>query len=249
MNDLSRMTTEEARSAFATATVAVLPIGATEQHGHHLAVRTDTEIAYRFASAIATGLGDSAVLCPTIPYGLSEHHVDFAGTLTLRPQTLRAILLDLAESIRQQGVDRIIVVNGHGGNIDAIRLAAREARRDLDVEIAHVMWAPLAQEEIRAAVEPGELHNHACQIETSLALHLDPSLLRAEPVDDVQHPQSHPLVTPPGGPIDLPQGFETFTVSGALGHPSRASAELGEHLADTVLRRALDFAHWFAARP
>jgi creatinine amidohydrolase len=249
MNDLSQMTTEEARSAFDTARIAVLPIGATEQHGHHLAVRTDTEIAYRFAAEITAGLGESAVLCPTIPYGLSEHHVDFPGTLTLRPQTLRAILLDLAESIRQQGVDRIIVVNGHGGNIDAIRLAAREARRDLGVEMAHVMWAPLAQDEIRAVIEPGELHNHACEIETSLALHLDPSLVRAEPVDDTRPPPTHHLVAPPAGPIDLPQSFETFTTSGSLGHPSRATAELGEHLADTVLRRALDFARWFAARP
>jgi creatinine amidohydrolase len=249
VNELSKMTTEEARTAFDSAKIAVLPIGATEQHGHHLAVRTDTEIAYRFAAAITAGLGDSAVLCPTIPYGLSEHHVDFAGTLTLRPQTLRAVLLDLAESIREQGVDRIIVVNGHGGNIDAIRLAAREAKRDLGMEMAHVMWAPLAQDEIRAVMEPGDLHNHACEIETSLALHLDRSLVRTEPVDDVLPPRTHPLVAPPGGPIDLPQAFEVFTTSGSLGHPSRATAQLGERLSATVVSRSLDFARWFAARP
>ena len=247
MNELSRMTATESKAAWAIAKVAILPIGATEQHGPHLAMRTDTELATRFAVEISREVGDLAILLPSLAYGLSEHHLGFPGTMTLRPQTLRAILLDLAESIRTHGLRRVIVVNGHGGNIDAIRLAAREAYRDLDVEMAHVMWAPLARQEILEVVGNDELHNHACEIETSLALHLDPSLVRSAPVDG-ELLDGHPLVMPPGGPIDLPQRFETFSPSGALGHPSRATKEFGSRLSDAVLEKAFDFARWFATR-
>lgn len=89
MNELARMTTEDAARALDTARLAILPVGSLEQHGPHLTLDTDSAVAEAFARRIASELGEDAVLCPTIGYGLSEHHLGFAGTLTLRPNTFQ----------------------------------------------------------------------------------------------------------------------------------------------------------------
>lgn len=134
VNELACMTTEDAAAVLTNARLAILPLGANEQHGPHLELRTDIAIAEAFARKLADDLGDDAVLCPPVPYGLSEHHMRFPGTLTLRPRTFISAILDIAESLAEHGIRRLIVVNGHGGNIDAVRIAAREARRD------HGIW-------------------------------------------------------------------------------------------------------------
>lgn len=246
MNSLPHMTTIEARAAFRAASVAILPIGATEQHGPHLELRTDTALASALAADLAENLGSKAVLLPEISYGLSEHHLPFAGTLTLRPATLRALLLDIFESLRHHGVQKVLIVNGHGGNIDAIRLASREALRDLDMEVAHLMWAQLAREQIATEAGPSWRRNHACEIETSLAMVLDNSLIRYDRID-----QAHLIGTkdaftePTNASVDLPIWFDAWTETGALGDPRRASPERGERLAQIVRSKALEFARHF----
>jgi creatinine amidohydrolase len=244
--ELAGLTSEGAGAAVSAARLAIVPIGSCEQHGPHLNLDTDTAIAAEFARRLGSELGDVAVLCPVIGYGLSEHHMAFAGTLTLRPATLIAVLSDLAESLASWGLDRILIVNGHGGNIDAIRLACRSARRDHGVLMASVMWAQLAADAIAERVTSTR-YGHACEIETSVALVLAPQTVRTE---RIRPPRliggGEPFSEPPSPRVDQPVWFEEWTEDGALGDPRLASSELGTAIVDVALERALAFARRFA---
>jgi creatinine amidohydrolase len=249
MNELARMTAPEAADAVAAATLALLPIGSTEQHGRHLTLETDHAIADAFARRLAADLGPAAVLCPGLPYGLSEHHLGFPGTLTLRAQTLLGVLRDVAESLAGAGLRRVLVVNGHGGNVDAVRLAARDLRRDHGVVMAHLMWAGLAAD-VMGELMAGERYGHACEGETSVAMVLAPHLLRPERIGTATVPLPVlPHAAPATPRVDLPLAYHRLSDTGGLGDPSRASLELGEKIVDTAYGRALEFARAFAAEP
>jgi creatinine amidohydrolase len=244
--ELSRLTTEEAAAALARARVAVLPVGATEQHGPHLELCTDIAIAEGFARRLTADLGDDAVLCPPLAYGLSEHHLHFAGTLTLRPATFTAVLSDIVESLAVHGIRRLLVINGHGGNIDAVKLAARQARRDQNVLVAHLCWARLASDVIRAEMAGEARYNHACQIETSIAMALVPQIVRPDRITEAALvSRRDPYTEPHDGVVDVPIWFHEWTANGALGEPRAASAELGERIVATAHERSLGFARRF----
>jgi creatinine amidohydrolase len=250
MSDLSHLTTVEVGAALADVKLAILPVGATEQHGPHLELCTDAAIASEMARRLDEELGELSLLCPALPYGLSEHHLTFSGTLTLRPATFISLIVEIAESLAQHGIRRLVVVNGHGGNVDAVRLAARIALRDHDVRVAHVMWATLASDVIAEEMVGRGRHNHACEVETSLALALQPSLVRRgrlAPSVAVLPPND--LTDPPAARVDVPRRFEEWTENGCLGDATRATVEFGERISRTALDRALEFARAFALEP
>lgn len=247
--DLARLTWPEAKEALATARLALVPIGSCEQHGPHLALDTDTAIAVAFARRLGEGVGDLAVLCPPIAYGMSEHHLAFAGTLTLRSTTLLGTIREIVESLAHHGLRKVLFVNGHGGNLDGLRLAAREASRDGPGDVAAVMWALLAADLIakRAAMSR---YGHACDIETSVAMAIAPHVVFADRISAPASPPVKPaLVEPQGARIDMPTRFENWTTDGALGDPRLASKALGDEIVTLALTRAVDFAHRFAGAP
>jgi creatinine amidohydrolase len=249
MPELAHLTWVDARDAIAEAELAIVAVGSCEQHGPHLTLDTDSVIAQAFARRLAGDLGSRALLCPSLPYGLSEHHMGFAGTLTLRAETLLGFLSDLVESLSRWGLRRLLVVNGHGGNIDAIRLAARAARRDRRALVAGVMWAQVAADEIAQRVT-SELYGHACEVETSVAMVVAPDSLRADRIAEPRPAaQRDPLTDPPSARVDRPTWFHEWTENGALGDPRLASAELGEDIVETAYARALEFARRFAEEP
>lgn len=242
MNELTRMTTAEAAAALDAAELALLPIGSCEQHGPHLTLDTDTAIAEAVARRLAEDLDELAVLCPTIGYGLSEHHLPFPGTLTLRPGTLLALVSDVLESLDQAGIGRVLIVNGHGGNVDALRLAARTARRDRGMLVASVMWALIAADEAGAAAT-SPAYGHACEVETSVAMALAPDRVHR---DRIEAPGSRTsvdeLTDPPSARVDEPVWFDQWTSDGALGDPRAATEETGRQIAEVVHRRVSGFA-------
>jgi creatinine amidohydrolase len=249
MPELARLSWEEARDAFARARLALLPVGSCEQHGPHMTLDTDLAIAEAFARRLADDLGDDALLCPSVGYGLSEHHLGFHGTLTLRPETFAGLLSDVVESLARWELRRVLVVNGHGGNVDAIRLVARQARRDHKVLVAAVMWAQLAADEA-ARHAAGARYGHACEIETSVGMALAPQTVRPDrigPPGDLPAPE--PLGEPPAPRVDLPVLMHEWTRTGAVGDARKASVQIGEAVAGTAHQRALAFARRFATRP
>lgn len=249
MNELAAMTTEDAARGFAAARLALLPVGSCEQHGPHLTVDTDTAVAEAIARRLADQLGDDAVLCPTIGYGLSEHHLGFAGTLTLRPATYLALIDDVLDSLAHHGIRRVLIVNGHGGNIDALRLAARTARRDRGMLVASFMWATLAADAAaEAASSPA--YGHACEVETSVVMAVAPDRVRPDRFGPPAARRSvDPLTDPPGASVDEPVGLHEWSDDGALGEPHLATEAAGEEIVAVVMERAIAFARRLVERP
>jgi creatinine amidohydrolase len=249
MNELARMTTEEAGRALAAARLAIVPLGSCEQHGPHLTLDTDLAIADAIARNLAADLGHDAVLCPPLGYGLSEHHLAFAGTLTLRPATYLAVMDDLLESLQHAGLQRVLLINGHGGNIDALRLAGRTARRDRGMLVASIMWAVLAGDVV-ATVARNDAFGHACETETSVAMALVPDRVRTDRLDASGERYTVDASTdPPRATVDESVWLHEWSSDGALGDPSLASETTGQQIVDAVHRRAYDFARRLADRP
>ncbi|WP_405057543.1 creatininase family protein [Kribbella sp. NBC_01505] len=217
--------------------IVILPIGATEQHGPHLATGTDWILAEAVTKQAAQLVHDRAarplVLAPTLPYGASDHHLPFGGTLSLTPETLLAVLLDLTRSLAASGGRRLLLVNGHGGNIGICHAAAAAASSRYDVNVAHLDYWQLARDTGDTPV-PG----HAGIFETALVLAQDEALV-AE-----RHPRSEPLSGPA---IDGVHSAESWRrIDGYTDHPERATTEAGriwfEQLAGALGDRLLELA-------
>ncbi|NEE03267.1 creatininase family protein [Phytoactinopolyspora halotolerans] len=241
---LAHLTTEDARAAQRAAKVALLPVGAVEQHGPHLTMLTDARIAEAFAHRLGAELGSDAIVCPLLPYGLSEHHERFAGTLSLTPPTFIAVMLDLVASLKAQGIDKVIIVNGHGGNIDALSLVVRRARSELGVLAASMMWAKLA-DDVCAEEAAGPAYGHACELETSLAMVLAPELVKVERIRPATVRSGLNPISAPHGQVDIAVRFDELTEDGVYGDPTKANTETGERILTSALQRAVAFARRF----
>ncbi|GAA3090465.1 creatinine amidohydrolase/Fe(II)-dependent formamide hydrolase-like protein [Kribbella aluminosa] len=123
------------------AAIVVVPVGATEQHGPHLATGTDWILAEAVSAEAASLVHERSprpiVLAPPVPFGASDHHLPFGGTLSLSPETLLAVLLDLARSLHADGGHRLVLVNGHGGNTGICHAAAAASTR-YNLNVAHI---------------------------------------------------------------------------------------------------------------
>lgn len=249
MNRLAGMTWREAEAALAKAELAIFPTGSIEQHGPHMALETDIAVGRALAERLAADLGEIAVLCPGVDYGLSDHHMGFPGTITLRQETFSQVLLDVVASLAHWGVRRVLIVNGHGGNIEALRLVSVSARRDLGSLVASLMWARVGADEIAGRVTSPS-YGHACEVETSVAMVLAPHVVYE---DRIEAPAGRtgvdPLIDPPRPLIDQAVLMDEWTADGALGDPRLATVEDGKAIVDVVATRALEFARRFVERP
>lgn len=201
------------RDLHAAAAVAV-PVGSLEQHGPHLPLDTDTRIAAAVARGIAEELG--YLLAPAVAYGASGEHQEFPGTVSIGTAALTNLLVEYGRSVCEWA-SRVLFVNGHGGNVDALRAAVSTLR----MESRDVAWC--------SGWAPGG-DAHAGHTETSLLLHLSPHLVRRDR-----------WVTGNRQPLDalLPAlrrgGVGAVSPSGVLGDPTTATAEAGAKIfADMV---------------
>ncbi len=188
----------------------LIPLGATEQHGPHLVLATDTIIATAWAEAVAARL-DDALVAPALPYGASGEHQAFPGTLSIGHEALAQVLIELARSARHD-FDRVVFVSGHAGNLDSLRQAVEQLRHE--GHDAHFAVPRLAGADA-----------HAGFTETSLLSHLDPSGVR-------------PGLARPGSTAPLSDvlddlrrgGVAAVSANGVLGDPTDASATVGAAL-------------------
>lgn len=173
-----RLTREEVTALTARA-VLVLPVAAIEQHGPHLAVRTDTAILEAILDlALPLVPGEVNVLvAPLLCYGASDHHLPFGGTLSLTTTTLRSVLADLVRSAAAAGCKRILLVNGHGGNTLTCGLIASDAAARHGIIVSSASYWDLIEGNDLGFPLPG----HAGHFETSLMLEVDASLVRTQP--------------------------------------------------------------------
>lgn len=210
--------------------LAILPVGALEQHGSHLPVGTDNIIAAAFAEKMAEAL--DAYLLPCIGITSSIEHREAAGTVYLKADTLAAIVRDIAESLNYSGYKRLILINGHGGNW-ILKPTIRQINRDMapfEVVLIHTSVAVNRQQEVMNHVKNDV---HAGEKETSIILYLCEEYVKKikEPVNRRFFPQDF---------MDYFDNME-LTEDGYWGFPEDASKEKGEKMMRLLVECALDY--------
>ncbi len=217
---LTDMTWPEVEARTRGGALLVVPLGSCEQHGPHLPLDTDTRIAVALAQALVDRLDTPSaplVLAPAVAVGASGEHESFPGTLSIGTLALETVLVELVRSaLPAEGSDRprpfrgVVLVNGHGGNVEATNRAAAllaEERRDV------LVWHP--------RVPDGD--SHAGRTETSMLLHLDPSAVRMDLAEPGSVARWREI-----GPIVMSDGLSAVTPNGVLGDPTGATAAEGE---------------------
>lgn len=228
----------------ANATV-VLPLGSTEQHGRHLPVSVDTCVVTALAEAAVEQAGREVpiLLLPTIPFGFAHHHLPLGGTVSLRSTTYIDVLVDIVTGLVGQGFGSVVVLNGHGGNEAAMRVAVDRLTYEdgLELQIAAASYWSIAAESIAAlAMDSSFIPGHAGHFETSLMLAIAPELVRLEdrPSDDVDRQPIAGTVGEPGV-VRRPGVWERS--DGRTDDAARASAALGEQALATMSADIADY--------
>jgi creatinine amidohydrolase len=208
----------------------IVPLGATEQHGPHLPVDTDTRLGTAIAVRVARRLGDTLV-APALPLGPSEEHRSFPGTISISPDTARHLLRDIVDSLEHHGFERVVLLPGHGGWFPVLAslypTLAGETACDL-VAISELQWYMelLADGLETAGVDVDEPVVHAGASETAMLLALDP-----ESVDEDRQAGHTGHVS---AAALFANGIEAYDENGVLGDPRPATAAVGETLLEHV---------------
>lgn len=247
-------------AALPTDTVAVLPLGAIEQHGPHLPVSTDlvtaSEVAQAAVAAVAEAGSASVVLLPALAYTKSDEHHWAPGTLWLSWETLMATLVDIGRSLQTSGITRLMFVNGHGGNSALGQVACRELRRRFGLRtfLAHLGGPPPDQKAPPTAGGELGLGIHGGHAETSLMLHLRPELVdmslavRRVP----EHLTSYEVIGF-GKPVSFGWLSDDFGPDGHIGDPTTATAQDGRErfvtAVDHVARALVEASRFDPAPP
>jgi creatinine amidohydrolase len=248
----------DVRDAIASGAAAIVPLGSTEEHGPHVPTG-DYMVVDEIARRTALATGD--LVAPTLPFGYSEYFHHYSGTLSLRPETLAAVIEDVVLSLAEHGVKRIALFNGHSGNAPIIELLSRRLRRT-----SGLVLFTLAPFEIMKAVAP-EVYgadvtlSHGGEPMGSLMLALAPDLVRLErlgrattsDVDEtfVGRPRAglHGVVVDGiriGAPIDV---VDVADSDGKLGRANGASPERGEALLERTVQHCVTFMKWLREMP
>ena len=237
---LADMTWPEAKAALARARVGLVPVGSFEQHGPNGTFEVDTGRAYGFGQRLAARMYPEAILAPAVSIGVSHHHMNFPGTVTLRHETFMAVVDDVIWSLHQHGLDKFLILNGHGGNIPALGVLIVRLREELGVKVAWTSFTSLGRDVIEARVTSAS-RGHACEGEISQAMVLAPHTVRHEalaPGEFAGYPYRH---LGEGYNLAYPFRFDEITANGALGDARLASAELGHAIVEAALQRAVEF--------
>ncbi len=173
---LADMTRDEVEARLSSTPIAILPLGATEQHGHHLPLGTDIQLAEAYAMRIAERV--DGVILPSIPFGYSWVWQDLPGTITVGHRTLEALLADVIESAERSGFGMLVLVDGHDSNKTSMKFVVREYAAHSTFPVVRLFYPDL-DDVRRSNCESGTWHGmiHACEFETSLMLASHPDLV------------------------------------------------------------------------
>jgi len=237
---LEQLSWTEARERLQSTKVALIPVGSTEQHGPHLPLGTDFLTAQALARAAADETG--AVCTPTVPVGVSAHHQQFWGTLSVSPDAFRAYMRDLALSLAAHGVKRLAFVNGHGGNSSALLEVCRDLRHR---GVFAALWNWWLDPEVQKLLEDlfESRGTHAGASETSIMWYLDERLVKRDKLEKAAARASETFAVVRYG-AQFPLDTLDFSESGATLDPREASPKAGEQIFNAAKGRLIELIRW-----
>ena len=248
------LTWPEVNDAVAARKVVLLPIGSTEQHGHHLPLDTDNFLARSVCIRTAEQAPSELLVMPTIPYGYNEHALDFPGTIHVHYDHFIEYCLDVCKSVAYAGFDRIVIIDGHGSNEHLCEFIARRATLETDALVATTLWVRLGTEAFERVRESGlGGASHACELETSAYLYLDASRVQMDKaVNHVGGASGHPSsrfvysdISKGRGPMTIVRWTSTASPTGVTGAAALATAEKGEAVVEPAASNLLAFVREF----
>lgn len=233
--DLTTMTWKEVEESLKSVQFAIIPIGAHEQHGPHMVESCDAVLAERMAKKLGERMFPYAVVTPTVNLGVSPHHLNFPGTISLQPTTLIAVLRDVISSLKHHGIEKFLFLNSHGGNQSTLNVATMILTKELNVEIYYAKTTASAKKTIQEYVT-SPLFGHSCEREVSEALYLAPELVRPENLEkgDIQEEGRWKQLRP-GKAIQGFYYYEEMTNNGCIGDATKASWDIGQQIVEESL--------------
>ena len=225
-------------------TVAVLPLGATEQHGPHLPLGVDTRLVDGIVNAALAHIPSAlpVLFLPTQAIGLSPEHADFAGTLSLSADTLMRLWKDIGAGVARAGVQKLVLFNAHGGHVGAMDVVARELRAEHGLIVYSVSWfnLPLAEANAQFSADEHRFGVHAGEIETSMMLALHPQSVRMAEAQDFGSASRQRAADPDypilgnGKSAKLGWAMQDYNAQGAAGNAAAATATKGQRVIDAA---------------
>ncbi len=207
--------------------IAVIAVGAHEEHGPHCSLATDTIISDAIAERIADRI--DGILLPALPFGDSWSISDFPGTISLQPETLHRLLMDIAHSVQRAGIRAIIFVNGHFDNMVPIEMTIRNLRQESGYPAMAVNFPELETiaAEINESRPAGYFFFHADEFETSVVLAEYPEGVKMDKAQPV-YPEFPPAY------LQTKVMLSSFNPIGSFGDPTKATAEKGKRFLDAL---------------
>ena len=232
---LSEMNAKQLHSSINPDTVALLIFGACENHGDHMPFGSDFIMPYELAKRVASK-SKNLLIFPPVPYGVSSHHKDFLMTISLEPETMVKVVYDILESLIANKISRILIINGHDGNIAPIELASRSAKEKNPAVVISCLesWWSLVGELAPQLFEVWKGLGHGGEAETSAMLAVRPDLveMKLAPDELVPNLPDH---------VRIYWQFSELTNTGASGAPRKSSAEKGQKLLAMLENILLEF--------
>jgi creatinine amidohydrolase len=240
------MTSPQLRQVSRSATVVLAPIAACEQHSRHLPTFTDTILVSGVAEGVEQRLPRQVLLLPTLWLGASSHHLRFGATLSAEVDTHITVLCDLLTPLLEDGYQRLLVLNGHGGNIDTMQVALRRLLpRYLKCTLSAASYWDLAAKELAALAQGNRKSmGHACEFETSMMLALRPELVRRDEIKN-DPPEEEPVLRG----VYIAQDMKQKTDHGAVGYPELADADKGWAFLNAIITRTVEVVQALLQRP
>lgn len=234
-----RLTAEELRARAAEDALVIVPVASLEQHGPHMATGVDIVLAGGVAARTAARIAEAGmpvVVTPTVWSGLAEHHMEFGGTVTLDYESFAGVLRGIVKSAARHGFRRVMLLNGHGGNAEAVMVAASEFTIEFGIKVAAGTYWHMVPEVIAPILERQHGLMHACEAETSMMLALRPDSVRMDRLPEAHGPMSTRVEGQPTG-LALRRSFRAISGTGVIGDARAATAGKGEALLAAISGR------------
>jgi creatinine amidohydrolase len=250
-----RLSWPEVREAAEEDVVCLIPVATLEDHGPHLPIDTDLRITAEICRRTAEAAPDQILLLPPIPHGYSPHHMDFPGPITIAWDTFVRYCRDVGTSLARHGFTRMLYLNGHGSNQNLVETAARLVMLENPGVLAAAAFHTSSEHSARLIAEIRDSDYggmaHACELETSMYLAIDPEAVDMEKaVDERGYPAGdHARLDWADGPLKLMPWWSSFSRTGVQGDATKGTAEKGEALLEAAVSECVEYVRELLAKP